>query len=232
MSGQGHIRRLTRFGRDQSGTTMIEFAICISLYLLIFFAVLDFGRLAYNWVMAEKAMQRAARIAAVRSPVCAGVPRLNQRAISTDGTLPTGTLCRSAPELCRSVPPAVCTLAASNPGNSESLAAASEIWAAVRPMLPETATSANVLIRYEFTPQLGYLGGPYTPMITAELVGAAAGSGGFADFPFSFVTPLSALAAAAGADDTNGVPTEGATIPFPDVSATIPAEDMNLGGRG
>ena len=50
-----------------------------------------------------------------------------------------------------------------------------------------------------------------------------------------FVTPLSALAAASGAAvtiDENCNDDANPTIPFPDVSASIPAEDMNLGGRG
>ena len=223
---------ISRFHRSERGTTLVEFAIAISLFLLIFFAVLDFGRLAYNWVMAEKAMQTAARIAAVRPAVCAGVPQVNARADAFDDTVPTGTLCRAQPGICLVVTPAPCTLAGANIGNPEAVAAASEIWTAVRPFLPDNATNANVLLRYDYREDLGFLGGPFTPLITAELVGAAGQSGNFGDFQFTFVTPLSALAAAAGASDTSGVPTEGASIPFPAVSATIPAEDLNLGGRG
>ncbi len=223
---------LDRFARAESGTTLVEFAIAISLFLLIFFAVLDFGRLAYNWVMAEKAMQTAARIAAVRSPVCAGVPVMNLRADVFDDTFPSGTMCRAQPGLCEANAPAICTLAGADPGSPEAIATASEIWTSVRPLLPDNATTSNVLIRYDFDEQLGFLGGPYTPLITTELVGTSNQNGGFGDFRFTFVTPLSALAAAAGARDTTGVPTEGASIPFPAVSTTMPAEDMNLGGRG
>lgn len=223
---------LSHFGQSERGTTLVEFAIAISLFLLIFFAVLDFGRLAYNWVMAEKAMQTAVRIAAVRPAVCAGVPDMNVRADAFDDTVPSGTLCRAQPGICLAVSPAPCTLAAADGGNPEAVATASEIWTAVRPFLPDNATNANVLLSYDYNESLGFLGGPYTPLITAELVGSAAQSGGFGDFRFTFVTPLSALAAAAGATDTTGVPTEGASIPFPAVSATLPAEDLNLGGRG
>ena len=220
------------FTQNERGTTLVEFAIAMSLFLLIFFAVLDFGRLAYNWVMAEKAMQTAARIAAVRPAVCSGVPELNVRADAFDATLPSGTLCRAQPGICLAVAPAPCTLAEANGGSSEAVATASEIWTTVRPFLPDNATNANVLLRYDYSESLGFLGGPYTPLITAELVGSAGQDGGFGDFRFTFVTPLSALAAAAGASDTSDVPTEGASIPFPAVSATIPAEDLNLGGRG
>ena len=232
MTARFHIRRQP-FQRDETGTTMVEFAICISLYLLIFFAVLDFGRLAYNWVMAGKAMQRAARIASVRAPICTGVPSTNLRADITDTTFPSGTVCRASAGLCFAVNPAPCTLSNANAANPEAVQTASEIWTAVRPMLPDNATNANVLIRYEFDPQLGFLGGPYTPLITAELVGPASDSGeAFGDFTFTFVTPLSALAAASGAQNANDIPAEGATIPFPAISTTLPAEDLNVGGRG
>ena len=224
--------RLAGFRRDERGTTMVEFAICISLFLLIFFAVLDFGRLAYNWVMAEKAMERAARIAAVRPAVCAGVPDRITRVDPFDTTFPTGTLCRSTPGLCVQTNPAPCTLATADGTSPASLAVAGEIWSAIRPMLPDNASAANVMLQYRSDPQLGFLGGPYTPLITAELVGNVGPFGASEDFRFSFVTPLSALAAAAGASNTSGVPAEGGTIPFPDVAVTIPAEDMNFGGGG
>ena len=223
---------LRRFARNQRGTTMVEFAISVSLFLLIFFAVLDFGRLAYNWVMAEKAMERAARIAAVRCPICPSVPNLIARSDRTDGTFPMGTPCRNVADLCFQYLPQSCTLATPNENSSLSQEAAAEIWTTIRPMLPDNATPANVLMTYTSDPQLGVVGGPYTPMITAELTGAAGSDGTFGDFQFTFVTPLSALAAAAGASNTTGVPGEGASIPFPDISVTIPSEDLNVGGRG
>ena len=230
MSARVHIRR-TRFVVDEAGTTLVEFAIAISLFLLIFFAVLDFGRLAYNWVMAEKAVQKAVRIAAVRPAICANVPLVNERIDPFDDTHASGTRCAQDAALCIAANPAPCTLAGADAARPEAVSTASEIWTAVRPLLPETATTANILIRYEFDPQLGFLGGPYTPVITAELVGPG-GNGDFDDFMFTFVTPLSALAATAGARTTDGIPAEGGSIPFPAVSATLPAEDMNLGGRG
>ena len=224
-------KSLRRFVRAEAGTTMVELAICLSLFLLILFAVLDFGRLGYNWVMAEKAMQRAVRIAAVRPPICTGVPLYHARLDPNDPTFPAGTNCRDVPGLCAIVN-TQCTLSNANGADSEAVAAAAEIWAAVQPLLPDNATNANVLIRYEYDAQLGFLGGPYVPLMTAELVGAATQQGNFGDFMFTFVTPLSALAASAGAADTTGIPVDNGQIPFPDVSVSLPAEDMNLGSRG
>ena len=228
LSFQKTRARLRRFSDDQSGTTMVEFAICISLFLLILFAIIDFGRLGYNWVVAEKGMQQAVRIAAVRPPVCANVPLFHARADTSTGFYPAGTLCRSVSGLCEVVN-RQCTLAAPDGTRPEATTAANEIWSAVENLLPQGATKANVLIRYEYDQRLGFLGGPYVPLITAELVGASDGNNGFDELLFTFVTPLSALAANAGDDDVSDIP---GTIPFPGISVSLPAEDLNLGGRG
>ena len=78
---------------------MIELALVITLFLLLFFAVLDFGRMGSDYVMAEKALQRAVRIAATRPAACPGVPQTHQPGTFLPGTTPPrfGTLCRAAP---------------------------------------------------------------------------------------------------------------------------------------
>ena len=68
---------LRRCARDNNGATLVEFAVVLALFLLIFFGLIDFGRLAFNYVTAEKAMQVASRVAAeigrasCRERVCA-----------------------------------------------------------------------------------------------------------------------------------------------------------------
>jgi len=223
--------RVRAFRVREDGTTLVEFAICIALFLLILFAVLDFGRLGYNWVMAEKAMQRTVRIAAVRPPICVGVPDYHSRSDPNDATFPAGTDCRDVAGLCFAAGPIQCTLSTADGSNPDAIAAAAEIWTSVQPLLPDNATNANVLLRYQYDPNLGFLGGPFVPLITAELVGPAS-NGSYGDFLFTFMTPLSSLAGAANAGDTSGIPSSGSTIPFPDVSVSLPAEDMNLGSRG
>jgi TadE-like protein len=215
--------RATKFRRDECGTTLVEFAICISLFLLILFAILDFGRLGYNWVVAEKAMQRAVRIAAVRPPVCPGVP-IYHGPPAGGSVANAGTLCRLQAGICDPVSPPPCLLSAPEAGNLEAEATANEIWAAIQNLMPQGTTSNNLRLRYEYDPRLGFLGGPYVPLITVELVGNDGG-----DLPFTFITPLSALAANAGAANANSIP---GTIPFPGISVSLPAEDMNLGNRG
>lgn len=226
-----------RFTRDESGTTMVELAICISLFLLILFAVLDFGRLGYNWVVAEKAMQRGVRIAAVRPPVCGDLPSIHLPAVGTSPSYTAGTLCLTDGGICA---PARAQCLLSGPYGTDNAAGAdtaAEIWATIEPLMPQGTTTSNVLMTYEYDPRLGFLGGPYVPVITARLVGASNGNtpgtgvneDGFDEYPFQFVTPLSALAAQAGASDVTGIP---GTIPFPGIEVTIPAEDMNQGVQG
>jgi Flp pilus assembly pilin Flp len=222
---------IRKFARSEEGTTLVEFAVCITLFLLILFAVLDFGRLGYNWVVAEKAMQRAVRVAAVRPPICENVPQFNQRADPSDDRFGAGTLCRSEPDLCLNATQQ-CLL--SNPDTSVPAASdtATEIWNLIEPLMPANATSANVLIRYDYDERLGFLGGPYVPMVTAELGSDTNGDGNFTDadndFAFTFISPLSALAAqTTGA--SNDIPN---SIPFPDISVSLPAEDLNVGTGG
>lgn len=220
-----------RFARSEAGTTLVELALCISLFLLILFAVLDFGRLGYNWVVAEKAMQRAVRIASVRPPICTDVPQFHQRADPSDGTFPSGTLCRSQAGLCLQAT-RQCLLSNPDADSSDSVAAAAEIWNSIAPLMPAEATNANVLIRYEYDARLGFLGGPYVPLITAELGSDTNGDGNFTSadlgFPFTFISPLSALASQTTGDNYN-IPN---SIPFPDISVSLPAEDLNIGTGG
>ena len=227
---------LQAFVRNESGTTMVELAICISLFLLILFALLDFSRLGYNWVVAEKAMQRGVRLAAVRPPVCGNLPSIHLPATgASDYT--AGTLCLTDGGICA---PARAQCLLSGPygnGNTAGAATAVEIWDTIEPLMPQGTTTSNVLLTYEYDPRLGFLGGPYVPVITARLVGAPNGNtpgtgvneDGFDEYPFLFVTPLSALAAQAGASDVTGIP---GSIPFPGIEVTIPAEDMNQGVQG
>ena len=59
---------LRRFERDENGTTVVELAVVMPLFLLLFFGLIDFGRMAFHYVTAEKAMQVAARVAAACVP--------------------------------------------------------------------------------------------------------------------------------------------------------------------
>jgi|GEM_PF-892522 len=235
------------FVRSEQGTTMVEFAVCIALFLLILFAVLDFGRLGYNWVSAEKGMQMAARIASVRPPVCSGLPLHHQRTSGTSEQYPAGTLCSSDGGICQQINTS-CRLSEADGSSTDALDAADEIFNSIQNLLPSGTTNSNIVLRYNYDRNLGFVGGPYVPVITAELVGDANECGEQDEVPgdpeaetypllcFEFITPLSALASTAGSTNTAGIPTGDGTsdaqIPFPDISVTLPAEDMNQGTRG
>ena len=220
MSGARHIAllaRLRHFRRDESGTTLVEMGLAISLTLLIFVVLLDFGRLAFNYVVAEKGVHTAARIAAVRPPVCTGVPEFHVR-----GTVPQnaerprfGTACRAASYVCQDLGAVRCRLSGGDPTSEE-------IWAFVRPRLPNHATMSNVEVIYSPDPNLGFLGGPYSPVVTVEVT----------ELEFEFLTPLGRIISLARG--TTYAPTEERfdTIPFPRFSASVPGEDLNSGEAG
>ena len=228
--------QVREFWESEEGTTLVEMAICIALFLLILFAILDFSRLGYNWVMTEKAMQQSARIAAVRPAVCGGLPPVHLQNPLTTGDYTAGTLCLTDGGICA---PAAASCLLSGPYGADNAAGAetaTEIWSRIQPLMPQGTTPSNVLMTYEYDPRLGFLGGPYVPIITARVVGSAKDPGDVGDgespyneLPFQFVTPLSALAAQAGASDVTGIP---GSIPFPGIEVTIPAEDMNQGNEG
>lgn len=208
------IRAKARIWRDEKGAVLVEFAIVIPLFLLLFFAILDFGRMAYRYVAAEKAMQVAARIAAVRPPACGGVPE----AIAL-GTTPIepppalGTSCTSGANFCAAPATVTCEGNAANP-------TAVEIWNRVQGVLPNDATIANLRFSYEAETRMGFVGGPYIPMVTTELQ----------NLDFEFVTPLGQLGALASGGASNGL--GDAAVPFPLISVSVPAEDLALGENG
>lgn len=200
-----------RFIRADNGATLVELAVVLPLFLLIFFGLIDFGRFGAEYVMAEKAMQRAARIAVVRPPACAGVPPTNLRGPVPLNTLPPrfGTKCSAGANICATPTSIICTGSSGDP-------TVSEIWAAISGWLPRSATEANLSIRYEADPQLGFLGGPYVPIVTVEIQ----------NLNFQFTSPLGGLATLAGASNP-AIP--GGNVQFPPMSVSLPAEDLANG---
>lgn len=228
---------LIRFARREDGASLVEYAIVISLFLLVFFAILDFGRLGFNWVMTEKAMQRAVRIAVTREAICNGVPETNARGADTSAAY--GTLCRAGSGVCADMGRQSCVLS-STPINCDtaSTSTAAEIWCIINPILPSNATPRNIRVSYEFDQRLGFLGGPYTPMVEMAVVTET-------DVPliadsealrFDFVTPLPGMAALVGGGATTNLTDSDADsradIPFPDLSVSMPAEDLAQGNSG
>lgn len=204
----------TSIRRDDSGSTLVEFGVVLAIFLLVFFGLIDFGRMAFHYVTAEKAMQVAARVAAVRPAACAAVPETNIRSPITQSTTPAryGTNCSAGANICADLGIIQCSGAATN-------ATAAEIWALLQGALPNDATIANLQFSYEYDNNLGFLGGPYVPMVTVELQ----------NLNFEFVSPLSALVGLAGGQSEPGL---GSAVVFPTMSVSLPAEDLATGSGG
>ena len=58
--GFTRLRPPRQFARDESGTTLVEFAVVLPLFLLFVFAMIDFGRMGFEYVLANKAVQSGA----------------------------------------------------------------------------------------------------------------------------------------------------------------------------
>jgi hypothetical protein len=201
-----------RLAGDESGAALVEFALVVLLFLFLFFALIDFGILGSSHVMAEKAAQIAARTVIVRPPACVGVPDRHVRPASPGVNPPRfGTSCRSGANVCQVAATISCTGDASNP-------TANQIWSRIRPLLPANATIDNLRFEYRFDQNLGFLGGPYTPMVTVEITPPA----------YQFISPLGAMAAALGATGGGG----GGSLAYGGFSVSMPAEDLANGEDG
>jgi len=202
--------RARAFWADESGANLVEFSLVVTLFLFLLFAIIDFGRVGNAWVGANKATQLAARLAAVRPPACPGVPTLTVRGTASPAAN-FGSLCRAGAGVCSSPTPVTCQGSAAN-------ATAQEIFTAVRPLVPAGTTIGQM--RFSYTPDrdLGFLGGPYVPMVTVE----------FTCVTFTFVSPLGAPVTAM----TGCASTLGRAIAMPGMSVSLPAEDLALGMDG
>lgn len=201
---------MLRFHRDQSGSVLVEFAVVLPLFLILLFAVIDFGQVYLRWILAEKATHLAARLAVVRPPICAGVPIFNNRVAGLSQDLPFGTSCAASPGLCAEGDVVTCT-GATAVGDSFD-----DIIDAVGGFLPAAVAPENIRFTYSFA-DLGFLGGPYVPLVSVALEG---------DIDVPFITPFGPLLQAFYGGDGLDNPS------MPPMRATLPAEDLIEGGPG
>lgn len=201
-----------RFARSEDGAFLVEYVIALMFFLLLLFAVIDFARYAFHNVAANRAMHVAARVAAVRPPACPGVPAFNARGPVAQNEVPPrfGTRCNAGANICSNVGVISCAGSSSNTTSAE-------IWALVSGTLPNGSTQANLRFSYTYDSDLGFLGGPYSPLVTVELQ----------NVDFQFVSPLAVLVALAGGPTDADV---GATISLASMSVTMPGEDLAQGG--
>src|SRR5262249_5294788 len=70
------------FLRDQQGSVLVEVTIMLSVTLVLVLGAIDFLLLFYQWNAAAKAVQIAARLAALSDPVASGLNNLSQAVVS------------------------------------------------------------------------------------------------------------------------------------------------------
>ena len=192
--------------RDERGGPLAEFALVIGLLFVAAIFVFEMTRFFTGAAMAEYATHLAVRIAAVRPPVCPGLPDFNERA--NGSTARFGTMCSDPSAPCAAVAMQTCAGAAGNP-------VVDEIFGIVQPLLPNGATPANLQFSYEST-GLGFLGGPYVPMTSVSLQ----------NLQHAFVLPIGQLFAPWGGAGGTG------TVPLTPLTAAMPGEDLNVGTGG
>jgi Flp pilus assembly protein TadG len=201
------MRRLLKvLVRDQRGGPLAEFALVIGLLFVVGILVFETGRFFMRAAMAEYATHLAVRIAAVRPPVCAGVPEFNERAEGS--TARFGTMCSDPSAPCAPAPVQSCAGVTGD-------AVVDEIFATIQPLLPGDATPANLQFQYEPT-GLGFLGGPYVPLASVSLQ----------NLQHQLILPLGQLFAPWGGAGGSG------SVPLGPLTAAMPGEDLNVGTGG
>ena len=200
--------RLRVFASDERGTTLVELALAIVVFLALLFGVIDFGRVGYHYVGAERGVMRAARLAAVLPPACSAAADFGE--IARDGAADPpprmGTLCRGG-GVCAPIATISCTADNGDPQ-------ATVIWNAVRGALPAGATAGALTISYVQDGDLGFLGGPYTPVVEIDLAGVS-------------VTGLSVFGLAGM---YGGGTTHASSLSLPTMTAVMPGEGLGTGG--
>jgi TadE-like protein len=192
--------------RDERGGQLAEFALVIGLLFVVGIFIFEMTRFSMRASMAEYATHLAARVAAVRPPICVGVPEFNERV--NGSTARFGTMCSHPSAPCVTVATQTCAGTAGN-------AVVNEIFATIQPLLPNGATPANLQFRYEPT-GLGFLGGPYVPMTSVSLQ----------NLQHTFILPIGQLFAPWGGAGGSG------TVALGPLTATMPGEDLNVGTGG
>jgi hypothetical protein len=183
--------------RDERGTAMVETTIVFPIILLTTLAILEFGNLFAQWILAEKATEMGARFAITSTMAATAVPDCG---VTT--TQPLGTPCRLVPgsdtwtSTC-SAGGAGCNAAAFN----AIVAQMQGVYARVAP--------ANVVVEYRGT-GLGFVGrGTPVPDVTVRLQ----------NMTFTFVAMGGLVRNLFGGQ-------LGDTIQMPDFRATLTGEDL------
>ena len=175
-----------KFLRQEDGVASVELAIVAMIYFIVFFAILDFGRLWFAYNAAEKATQVGARYAVVALPVYpalqdfdaidSGVAVGNGERLAVDAL--GQVTCTNASCTCQETAAGNC---AALPASAPDGTAFNDIVLRMQMMMPQIQPE-NVTVVYRHV-GLGFSGNPfgpdYSPTVTIRLSGMT----------FDFVTP-------------------------------------------
>ena len=194
--------------RDERGGPLAEFVLVVGLLFVFGIFVFEISRFYMRAAMAEYATHLAVRVAAVRPSACPGIPEINERAAGSSARF--GTMCSAASGPCVPVATQICAGAAGQP-------VVDEIFGLVQPLLPSGATPADLQFSYAQS-ELGFLGGPYVPIVSVSLQ----------NLQHDFILPLGQLFAPWSGGGGGGT----GSVPLGPLSATMPGEDLNVGNGG
>lgn len=80
------LKRITRRkgeGEGEGGQSLVEFALVLPIFLLVLFAIVDFGMAFHAWIAVTNSAREGARLGAVRG----SATEIEQRVWDTTGTL-------------------------------------------------------------------------------------------------------------------------------------------------
>lgn len=86
------VRRLRRWRETDAGQTLVEFSLILPIMLIMLFALVDFGRAFYTWIVVTNAAREGARTGAVQQPVDAIKTQVVKTASGLDSTKLTITV--------------------------------------------------------------------------------------------------------------------------------------------
>jgi len=81
-------RIIRRTGKREGGQSLVEFALVLPIFLLVLFAIVDFGMAFHAWIAVTNSAREGARLGAVRGPAT----EIEQRVRDTTGTLDQANL--------------------------------------------------------------------------------------------------------------------------------------------
>ncbi|MDX2274117.1 MAG: TadE/TadG family type IV pilus assembly protein [Hyphomonadaceae bacterium] len=157
------MRSCTRFLRDQSGATLVEYTLVFTLMMVLTFGLIEFGLAFYQYNAAEKATAIGARFLATRGPVVTGL----------GDCAPANTNASSAGTYCSTIggsTGAITTCSASAPSGGCQAAVLNALVARMQQFAPNIEAQ-NVQVQLRGA-GLGFVGrGSPVPLITVRLTG-------------------------------------------------------------